>query len=238
MKTLIISPHLDDSMLSLGGWILLNQDQQIDIINVFDTAWSCLESLKDSKLIYQLNKIENQNIFKKLACDYVYWDFPEALSRGYSTWCQEVDYNKDFEIINLIYEKLIDVLDTQNYSTVFFPMAIEKHTDHCILFDMLNKILTNKKVANKIELGLYEDLPYAFYVDIDREINNIKNTYKVKQEIIDISNVYKKKAAFLKMYKSQITSHDLDCVLKYSKSIVPQKYCERILWVKGLHDEL
>lgn len=232
MNILILAPHMDDSMLCLGGWLLQNKHNNVDIITIFNTAWSCIDL--DMEKLNDINKCENEKVFERIKCRLEYWDYPEALARGYRNWNDVIDNEKDTNLYNLIYERLDKIFSTNYYSAVFFPMAIGKHVDHILVFNIINELLKTNTYTSSFYL--YEDMPYAYYVDVSQYLSEITKYFELEEHLFDVSAEVKIKKELLSIYKSQITKKDIEVTSLYAQSIRPQKYIERVWEIEQVRD--
>ncbi len=232
MKVLILAPHIDDAILCLGGWLLQNKHNVIDIITIFNTAWSCVNLGLENDQLNDINKLENEEVFKKIKCTRNYWDYPEALARGYKNWFDVLDYKKDGDLATSICNRLEKLFCADQYASVFFPMAIEKHVDHELLFCVIQRLLEMKHINYNMSFYIYEDLPYAYYVDVMQWVTKVKKLFVLKKHIFNITNEFMTKKALLSIYQSQITQKDIEATSLYAQSILPGIYSERIWEIK------
>lgn len=202
-KIFIISPHLDDSVFSLGGLIyLLNQYTKVVIINVFSYSNYCNDMEIDAKIATQTRKEEDALAIEEL-CSHqtINLDFKEALLRGYSrkdifinkSGADEIDLTKE---INFSIKRLIN-----NNDLVIAPSAFGSHIDHLICRDSINDI-------NNILF--YEDLPYAN--------RNMRNDFA-----LDFLKDFKKRTVVLN--KNSLEKH-LKATMEYKSQILERQFLE------------
>jgi LmbE family N-acetylglucosaminyl deacetylase len=197
---IILSPHIDDSVLSLGGLIFekIKQGEKIKIINVFTkTNYSLLEK-KDTEYITKLRKREQWEVQQKINSFEVYLDCLDNCIRN------KIDI---FELKNSIEKHL------NKNEDVYFPLAINNcHKDHKICFDV-------SIMLNGYNIFYYEDMPYTIkYLDCFP---------KDRQEVIYEIEI-EKKIDILRCYQSQLTNEMLKNIRAYSYSILDGKYYERV----------
>lgn len=215
MSNLIISPHLDDAILSLGGFLTLMQKQNCKVITIFNTAWSIDTNLKEWRDITRKNLAEEREVMEQLKCDFEFLDFPEALLRGYARWNDALDMEKEYEVFRSITECLSP--EIKKYDNIFFPRGIGNHVDHLLI-----KKLSDNASAYKDNIFFYEDLPYSCY----EELEDFEDSMEI---LIDISRVYENKVELLEIYKSQLRIEQIEMVKKHSLRLGKgRKYCERI----------
>mgnify|MGYP000694294208 CR=1 FL=1 len=215
MSCLIISPHLDDAILSLGGFLSLMQNLNCKVITIFNTAWSIDKDIKEWKSITKKNLAEEKKAMRELRCDFKFLNYPEALLRGYIRWNDALDLKKDKKLFEKITRDLLP--EVEKYDNIFLPRGIGKHVDHLLIREMFTAI---PKSQNSI--FFYEDLPYSCYEEFeeyDKEMNIL----------IDISRVINIKTKLLNIYKSQLDMDTIEMVEQHSLKLGRKgRNCERI----------
>ncbi|GAA0772404.1 hypothetical protein GCM10008908_18590 [Clostridium subterminale] len=216
MSKLIISPHLDDAALSVGGLLLNDIDKNNKVLTIFNTAWTALDNIYDYNKITELNLREELEVMKGLNCKHKFLNLPEALLRGYETWNDSIDMEKDTCIINKLTKIIADEVD--GFSSIYFPLAIGEHVDHLLLFNVAMKLINSEKnIFNSVEVFFYEDLPYCTYEPITSRIEKVKKLINIEPYESCISNVIEEKCKLIYTYKSQITENDVIRVRSYSQ---------------------
>ncbi|WP_117161172.1 PIG-L deacetylase family protein [Paraliobacillus sp. X-1268] len=221
-SVLIMSPHIDDAFLSLGGTIHLLSSKGVDIkvVNVFSkTNFSIKPSMTDIQRIRRNEEMLNANLVRNISSnnniDVEFLGIPDAVMRGHkvndvldyprgNTHMEE--YSLKTELVSIIK----NLIKTNKKSTIFIPLGIGNHIDHVILRDAFFESMPtgyNKQVI----LG-YEEQPYSFIRSTTVEIP------KEKEVLFTIDP--KVKAAIVRNYSSQI--HEVE---KFIKSL--EEYSER-----------
>lgn len=217
MSYLIISPHLDDAVLSLGGFLSLMHSSNCKVITIFNTAWSVDENIKDWENITEKNLAEEKSVMKKLKCEFKFLNYPEALLRGYVKWNADLDMEKEKSLLKRIIQDLLP--EIEKYDNIFFPKGIGKHVDHLLTRNIFTAI---PKLTKNINIFFYEDIPYSCYEELpvfDKEM----------EILIDISKVIENKSELLNIYKSQLDLDMIAMVQKHSSKIGRKGHnCERI----------
>lgn len=208
----ILSPHLDDAILSMGSLLIyLNSvGKNIQIINFFTrgskikTAFTgrLLEraGVKDSKEYFLLREKEDEIIFKKLGNIYVKnLGFIDAAWRMKSNeqpiYPQKatlsIDKNDDTLTVKIeaTLKKIIDPSGT----LVFAPLARGNHVDH--------QLVRNIAMKNFKNVIFYTDFPYSKHFEEDKEF--IQNNHL---SIFDWYGDYRKKIELIMFYKTQQTT--------------------------------
>lgn len=223
MKTLIqiVSPHIDDAFLSMGGTIInwINQGKDLEIIYPFTLSnWTNPLNIskiifeKDTEKITKLRKREEKKINENLRYKYIFLDFPD---RGIKPDWSDVETAKMKVDVK---ERLL--LQLNKDATIYFPIGIN-HFDH-ILVREIGKELIDEYNYN---IHFYEDLPYIAHM------SNFQDFYKVIEE--NSVNPYwekidiKSKIEILKNYKSQVEESWLKLINLYSYSPKDNHYYER-----------
>ena len=223
-------------MLSLGGWLLQKHVCDISIVSIFNTAWSCMDKDLQIEDINEINHRENEMVFDLMDYTYTYWDYPEAMARRYTQWSDAIDFEKDHELIAVISLKLTELILGEKYAEVYFPMAIEKHVDHDLIFRIMHNLLCKQKLFTVSKFYIYEDLPYAYYVNIKDWIEDVRKIYSIQPYLFDITAQFARKKELLLLYKSQITPQDILAASSYAQRILPNRYTERVWEIINIHN--
>jgi len=224
----IVSPHIDDAILSLGGLVmdLINKDKRIHITYLFTVSnWtnpnaiSGLTYSKDEAAISQLRKEEEKSIMAELnyACDFLdLHDLPLRFGN------RAVD---EQAIIREITKRLHATVTKDDL--IFFPLGLD-HADH---------IITHKVGLQFIVAGyqviFYEDLPYAALGNYDHKKQySILKEQELEPVIVDVD--IHKKMDLLRHYESQMSQIWLNHIRNYSYSAKDNQYYERYWKPAGL----
>lgn len=219
-NAVVLSPHIDDAFLSMGGTIgNLSKDNDILIIDIFgNTTFSVNQTepklvkevrAKEDKL--NIDKILNNQLSQKLL-DLSILEYPDAIERGmelasisdYPRVDRDISKSESYLKQNLVktLEKII--IDTKS-SNFYIPSCVGEHIDHVVVresfFDAL-KLVDNKN----FNVFSYFELPYS----LNNEIS-----YAIKEKI-DINL----KLDLISTYKSQLFDMDnlLDSIKNFSGS--------------------
>ncbi len=217
----IVSPHVDDAMLSLGGLVidLLKNHQKINIKYIFSVSqWtntdaiSGLRYLKDPTYVTNLRMEEEKSLGKHLGHDFDFLDFPDRPLRFANTPEDEQT------MVNNIFQQLENQITRVDH--IFFPMGLD-HPDHVVA----HKIGLRFQEAG-YQVLLYEDLPYAA-TENEKHLAQYNTLHQMDFEpvahVIDIDE----KLELLKLYASQVSYTWLNQVQKYAQSLEKNKSCER-----------
>jgi LmbE family N-acetylglucosaminyl deacetylase len=215
----IISPHIDDAVLSLGGTIsnFSVLQKEIMVHYVFSISdWVNDEILNnftgDVMAISALRKKEEENVARQLGYQYQMMEFLDSPLRNGSE-AEAIDM-----ISSRIYERIANAASTND--TIFFPLGIN-HLDHVLVRNVGIEML-----KDGFSVLFYEDLPYsaAAQFDYQERYNTICHfgLTPLFQEI-DIES----KLNNLKLYASQVSPGWLRDIKNYAYSVKDNKYYER-----------
>ncbi|NNE64421.1 MAG: hypothetical protein HKN34_10085 [Gammaproteobacteria bacterium] len=218
----IVSPHIDDAFLSLGGCISnwLAEGERVKIIYIFTrSSWTNAHPISDEKYtnsvkaITALRKAEESNLQCVTGHEAVYLDWYDIDHRGKKSMLNNllrdafipVTQNK---MIKKIEHQLIELLDKK--ATTYFPLAMGKwvHPDHAIT-NQLGWSLLKKE----FDIVVYEDLPYCADLNVE-EINAklaLRDKFTPVYEAIDLD----RKIELLKYYQSQMSHEWLQKVREF-----------------------
>lgn len=227
-KHLVISPHCDDAMLSMGGRILTLDETTV--VTVFGTcAWTTLSKEYTPDEITKRNQAEERKVMNAANVTSILYELPEALLRGYKKWntayLHDSDKLHEADISRLLRKH------TKGMSRIYFPLAVGGHVDHVLVARQL-LVLHDELRDNETEMFVYEDLPYSWYGGLDKSIALMQKNFTLTPYVADITNVMERKVRLLEYYKSQLAKADIDKVKKYAESLVTSGYGERIWQIK------
>lgn len=212
-KILVLSPHLDDAVLSCGDYILdwKKQGHEVTVITIFTKfqdkyiSKSARDSLKaggfmNAKECERIRKEEDRNAMKLLDVPYQHLDFIDGwfrvlnnkpLYKDQTLFSGKIS-SSDTQIIDSLGKKLSKYID---FDQVYIPLGIGKHVDHVITKNVASEIF------NKETIRYYCDQPYA------QKIRNW-NFRLIVSSIIRIASVLNmslKKRTLLDCYPSQMS---------------------------------
>lgn len=230
MASLVISPHLDDAILSLGGFLQKHNDKNDLVFTLFNTAWTILEGNYSVQKITEINLTEEKGVINLIGCQHKFGGYDEALLRGYKNWNDELRLDDEEILLNSIVNQINTLIEENNFTEVFFPLAVGKHVDHVLVYEASKKIINHLDNKN-IKVAFYEDLPYAIYGGKDERLDEVKNDYTLSASQVNISNYFQKKYEYLKFYKSQLTEDDLEKIKKYAYNNVSESDISENIWL-------
>jgi|GEM_PF-2480269 len=218
-EIIILSPHSDDALFSLGGFILGQaSSSDITIINIFTKSDYCVmnEFPKSDSLITSL-RIKEDTLFAQIANARLYFlDFFEGPLRNKNQIRTE-------EIISQIVKKINSlILDTT--TQIYFPLGIGDNVDHIIT---KQAVFILSKIFNKIAFWGYEDLPYAAH-NQNQVYTLVKEDFDKAPRSVMIGDFIDSKCNLLKIYHSQLASNYAAAVRDYS--VAKNEHAYEFLW--------
>jgi hypothetical protein len=238
-RLIIVSPHLDDAVFSIGG-ILLQLQGKIEIIalNVF-TKSSKPYTLSAKKHVIQCGfknaeKLYNERIkedklaFKKIEIYPIYLNFEDALFRKIDKLniIRQILGKIIPELIHVypiyrlsIINKVISKYDAQIINKIKYKIQSFKLSEKDLIFCPLGigshvDHLVVKKACEELKmpknLFFWADIPYACKKESNNELERLSNNI-----VLNLEPNYTKKLALSKIYKTQ-----------YKSVIVSKKYLQ------------
>jgi LmbE family N-acetylglucosaminyl deacetylase len=215
--TLIISPHMDDATLSLGGALLAgNLGKRPLIVNVFSISNYTVDSLDagDVEAVTKMRKGEEIRACELMKAEVKFLDFPEVQIRGLLS-VRQLNFKKYRPKKDPIYGdikgRLKHLITISKPCIALFPLGLGGHVEHCLLNSIGRDFLSMKDT----DIGFYEELPYASGMsvrEIERAVRRIdKKLVAFRLPGIEIDN----KIALLRTYESQMRNRELDMVRQY-----------------------
>ena len=218
----VISPHIDDAILSVGGFInqLIERKNELMIVYVFSVSnWTNPDSAikirggNNETSISGIRQNEEMVVAKHLNHCYTFLDFKDYPLRDSANKLMEL------ELFKQIKDKLITTLSKSDLC--FFPIG-RTHPDHKIIGKIGQRLF-----EMGFNINFYEDMPYS----ADNSFNYERfHSYMLSKSLVPetIAIDINIKLSLLKLYKSQMSNVWLNCVKSYSYNLVDNKHYERI----------
>lgn len=158
MKVCIVSPHIDDAILSCGGFIsnaLRRPSCHIHIVNLFCGIKSEREQMLNIDRVFEEHSVMRNGLI-------TYLPIPDVSQRlDYFSWdgvFVKPEDSIDVEmksLVNVVEKELSQYVVTSDYDMLFFPMGYGDHKDHVIAS------LVGRKLSNSHRnIYFYRDMPY------------------------------------------------------------------------------
>jgi len=211
-KHIILSPHFDDAVISMGGFIISHQDKNLKIFNIFTsmpkipvkTKWDGKCGFEDSTQAVTSRTEEDKQVFNFLNVSRDKISNLDFLDKQYRSLSDTKSLKK--EIKRILLEKIFIGEDVEY---CLYAPASSVNIDHQIIKDISIEI---RKERKNITLFFYQDIPYItnlieennFY--FDSLVRMLKE--ESEGEIIPVygvfdKNIQRKKQEAVKIYKSQ-----------------------------------
>jgi len=220
MKTiLVLSPHLDDAVLSCGGWMAqaAGAGERVLVYNLFcapyqgplsaaarerHASWGNPEDISGLRIE------EDRQALAIIGAQAIYGDVRDLIyrqdARGEWLYNSMADIQGmrnplDDELVSHYFDKVRDLAANESME-IYAPLGVGAHIDHLLAFDVGVKLH-----QAGYTVWFYEDLPYALRGDwLEARMKSITNMEpSVKLFSADI---LEKKIAALRCYRSQIAA--------------------------------
>lgn len=233
MNILILSPHMDDAFLSVGGTIAkFSGNNKIHILDIFSfDPWVLKEFDRlDKNLNISTRKKEERKNSSIVNVLLKFLNYPAGWEeRGYSKWQTSVDARVDRHLIKEIKDKLI--LMAKEYTVVLAPLAIGGHVDHRLIRDITISMGVEDKIC------YYEDLPYALEENFIGYAKGFIKDHRLQPVNVELGNEFlSQKSRFVSTYKSQLNPTEMLLVMDYTYGRIPHRQVKNpseTLWTSG-----
>ncbi len=237
-KNIILSPHLDDAVISLGGFIY-NNSLNISIVTIFTgkpktnkiTSWNLQSGFINSSKALDARISENKKALSYLGVleeNIINLNF---LDKQYLSQKQQIIYQK--ELVKKILISLNGLINenTKNIDINLFAPISNINIDHKIAYDFILYFRDNySDKYPKVKLFLYEDYPYFLKFKKTKKYNN---EFLNKKIIMPLTlNELKMKINAIKLYHSQfrIPLTDLNRLLTRFKNNKKDNFNKEVIY--------
>lgn len=233
----LLSPHLDDVALSIGGSVYNFPPQTTcTLVTVFSSsgyAPGCPD-LSDVAEVTRMRHQEEQRYAKQIGAQLILLDFPDTSLLGYSEEQMQGDCQTD-ERFAAVCAAVNQSLTTLQPDLIFAPLALGDHIDHKMVFEAVQ---CSQYAQAKRPILYYEDLPYAWYYTETALLAEIETKFAAKVEPLcaDITAFTEQKRNNILLYPSQIPPNTFEegekSIFDYAMRVHTQaeRYAER-LWI-------
>ena len=213
---IILSPHFDDAVLSLGG-LLVKEGSQSVVATCFTgtptkalvRSWDLASGFRNSDAAMEARTTENQDALRLLGVkDEHVINYPN-LDRQYRGWRSFLGFAES-ELETQLKNQIELLLDRyRSFPVRIYAPGLEIHRDHGLLKQAFLEMFRSGKYPD-VEYFLYQDLPYA--CDILKKHPQIvlisritKGTLKVQADYVSLTaDEMQQKIAAVKIYASQL----------------------------------
>jgi len=213
---ILLSPHFDDAVLSLGG-LLAKEGPSSTVVTFFGgrpeqsqiTPWDLASGFLNSNQAHDARVRENDKALKLLSVSENQIVNLEHLDQQYRA--DLLGRSDDEELSKLLLQNLLSLLESHgNQELSLYAPALEMHKDHFLIKHVLLQAIPYLK-DKPIQFFLYQDLPYAYTIPEEKLQKNVI-TDIVTTELVPIPlsrEQIEKKIEAIKLYKSQISPLEL-----------------------------
>ncbi len=202
---LIISPHFDDAIFSLGGAILDGYFKELSVLTVFPRSRYSLANI-EKKIVSKVRMEEERKVMSLIGARMYFFSYSDASIRFRDKENDymniEIDFRGNLLAIGIL-RKIKAFLRKHTYSYYLFPLGFGQ-VDHVIL--------------RRIGIQFYlSGLPVIFYEDGSYDITTNRknildfvNSFPIPLEPYHLQfNNIQKKIKVINQYKSQINQQIL-----------------------------
>ncbi len=224
-EIIILSPHLDDAALSLGGLMLQQKAfrAKCTVVDIFSrVSWWRFDLSEDALPRIQATRDTEEGWVMRLAgAELIRWGLAEAPLRGYPlaeifTTDRKLEAAATHEFIRSAVCKLARERHATNW---YLPLAIGNHIDHRIARDAALDGLREAQTPLE-KLHFYEDLPYAAQQagveDYSSFLAGVLPGCRLGESAVRVDQG---KLRLLRAYGSQLTPSQIDLVFEYSRRV-------------------
>lgn len=225
-RILLIEPHMDDGVLSVGGVLWQRRAEcEFTIVTLAGrsnfTSYSYLDrDYFDVDEVSALRQAESALLARAVGGHHVALDLPEApLRYRPGRWSIEwfrahrasvsafIDHTSGPEELLAWTEALRQVLREQPADEVWAPIGVGPHTDHELVRNaFLTILLEDPGLLQRCEVRLYQEVPYAakfprFTAAIVEEL--ARSAARLELEAVPVTGVFADKLRLISLFGSQ-----------------------------------
>lgn len=226
-KILIVSPHPDDAVFSLGGFMLKEIKKNIVVWDIFSEQEYSICPGKDSNREEIL--VEEHQVMDLLKRKVIMAGLPEAGVRGSSRLSDILNQSlsdKEKPMTVLVKQKFTEIMKMLQPETIYLPLGCGKHIDHVIVREAVIECL--RYYTKDINVFMYEEFPYALNRQWVEDALKDCELYKLEYCGIDVTGMENKKAEIMQIYKSQIRKREIRNIIGHACNIESGKMIERV----------
>ncbi|MBX9786317.1 MAG: PIG-L family deacetylase [Alphaproteobacteria bacterium] len=221
-KSLFVSPHLDDAVLSCGGLIhkMCEAHSVVYVVSIF-TGLPNPKSLSEAAIEFHRSiQLGDNAIEVRCSEDLKVSKFlkyhPIHLGLFESQYRQNEQGEHTYKSLDSIFKGQLeeektcilqlapmikDLLRSHSFDDIYVPMGVGNHIDHLIVRHVLEKVGKEGSLCD--DLIYYEDMPYACYEGHVVPERHFKKKMKAYLEPLSETN-FNTKIKGISLYKSQI----------------------------------
>lgn len=241
-RLIVLSPHFDDAIFSVGGLISLFSIyfNEIYIVNIFSASPPLGKELPPQAADFHKNFIQQDPVayrrildikaFKAYRVKLFYIEQLDAIYRTFADskeplYLEPIDiftaiHSFDYQLISKISSKILSMISPDPSDLYIAPLSIGGHVDHEITR------LAGERIA-KNQLLYYEDCPYVFQQTIRNSLKFCQQTMDMIEIYIPVEDLLKKQFA-INAYNSSIPTKSFIQYMQSHDKI--QRSMERIYY--------
>lgn len=237
---IFISPHPDDIAYSCFASLIdpLADLSQTLIVTVFGSsirAHGALGSRSSAREISAVRLREDATFTMATECHLQSLTFQDSSLR-YKEWVPfESLTSRNDPIFLEIKEALRCLIEPLlGRATVFIPLGIGSHIDHCIVRDAVRDIIGECGTKHsKNNLFYFEDLPYASKYSEEEIVKYARTVVSplTRPIIVDLDGLWSSKRLAIRIYESQLKPTVLPAISQHARRVGGQKSKAERIWV-------
>ncbi len=215
LRNLVISPHVDDAFLALGGLLMNEKQHEQVVLNVFsESNWAPLAGIRDRNARSVTAIRRHEELVNGVHTDarVEFLGYPDCPLRGhYASTSEEPRWDKELALITQLKRRLESVISSAE--RIYFPLAVGRHVDHILTAFLGFEFLAERKFP----ISFYEDMPYAAWGMRSRLLTDLQRRDAVDCELLRFSPL--SKFRLCEEYQSQFTWRTAVRIIGYAKSL-------------------
>ena len=206
----VLSPHLDDAVLSIGGTISrLSRDHRVVVYDFFTLSDHTRSARFRSTLPVTLLRYTEE-----LLASVIVRFTPKFFLLKDVTIRRKKDH---FKVGMSLVSSLSRNIKRDRPTAIFCPLGVGEHPDHKSVFHALQNLI-EAGIIPRHSVMYYEDMPYSSRTSAERRVEEISRLLNLQlvPVLTDISKVIHAKMQAVGVYRSQFHSKDREAILSYA----------------------
>jgi LmbE family N-acetylglucosaminyl deacetylase len=223
---LVLSPHVDDGALSLGGIMRRSLNRYV-VLNIFSSTKFQTGLRVPEEMVIDISQKEDRLVGRCLNFESIFAGKSGAIER-YNLTTQDIVQNR-FSSINenalyqeeiaQVKELIIERVNLIKPEIILSPLGLGGHIDHLITACAAISLVEDK-VINKHNIAFYEDLPYAAAFPWSTSPDEQPLVYKLEPGLpVDITDVLSDKLFALRIYLTRVRQPQIDICCEYGRKL-------------------
>ncbi|MDD3998906.1 MAG: hypothetical protein PHR98_02250 [Candidatus Shapirobacteria bacterium] len=205
-EAVVISPHIDDAVISLGSHLYQSYGR-VDVLNVFNLSQETITGVEIPQVSSERKK-EDKQVTVEFGFNFSYADLPDTSLRGVRWDDPTAPLNE--ELLNQQADWLLgQIRKFPTSSTVFIPASFGLHPDHYLTTCAFSDGLLQNELKQR-QFFVYADLPYYFQPRFRRFQHNGHDLLVSDGHINKMEIDQELKQRMLSAYLSQLSQKRID----------------------------